>query len=269
MSSDPQQFLDVAIEAAQQAGSYLLENQGKLLREHIDEKNANDFVTYVDKGAEKIIIDHILARFPAHSILAEESGKSQQNSDFQWIIDPLDGTTNYIRNIPIYAVSIALQHHSELIAGVIFNPAEDELFCAAKDGGATLNKQQIRISETQDFSKAFLATGFPHHAKRYLPPFTRSFHEIFYASAGVRRLGAAALDMCYTACGRFDGYWELGLHAWDIAAGSIIVREAGGIVTDFWGNNAFLDSGFLIAGNSTIHERIKSTLNIYFRRQES
>ncbi len=269
MSSDPQQFLDVAIEAAQQAGSYLLENQSKLLREHIDEKNANDFVTYVDKGAEKIIIDHILARFPAHSILAEESGKSQQNSDFQWIIDPLDGTTNYIRNIPFYAVSIALQHHTELIAGVIFNPAEHELFCAAKGGGATLNNRSIHISETQDFSKAFLATGFPHHAKQYLPQFTRSFHEIFYAAAGVRRLGSAALDMCYTACGRFDGFWELGLHTWDIAAGSLIVREAGGIVTDFWGGEAFLDNGFLIAGNPMIHDRIKSILNIYFRRPKS
>ncbi len=268
MLPDKQQLLSVAIEAAQQAGSYLLENRGSLLREHIDEKSANDFVTFVDKGAEEIIIKHILNHYPEHSIIAEESGRSSNNSDFQWIIDPLDGTTNYIRNIPFYAVSIALQHRGKLIAGVVFNPAQKELFCATKGGGATLNKQPIRISETQDFSKAFLATGFPHHAKRYLPQFTRSFHEIFYASAGVRRLGSAALDMCYTACGRFDGYWELGLHAWDIAAGALLVREAGGIVTDFWGNNTFLDRGFLIAGNSTIHDRIKSTLNIYFRRRK-
>lgn len=264
MSGDAQQILKTAVEAARKAGLYLLDNWGKVNVEAADEKKKNDFVTYVDKASEKMIIEYILSDFPGHQILAEEGGKHQTGSDYQWIIDPLDGTTNFIRHIPIFAVSIAVKYHNEIVAGVVFNPVDNELFSAAKGRGARLNNTPIHISRITDFSRAFLATGFPHHSKRFLPQFIRSFSDIFFHSAGVRRLGSAALDLCYTACGRFEGFWEIGLNPWDVAAGSLIVQEAGGTVSDFWGKPTYLDSGFVIAGNSAIQKQLINILSIYF-----
>jgi myo-inositol-1(or 4)-monophosphatase len=244
MPEKVQQILKTAQEAARKAGRYLLDNRGRVDRETAGEKQKNDFVTEVDKTSEKMIIEHILSDFPDHQVLAEESGARQTSSAFQWIIDPLDGTTNFVHNIPVFTVSVA--------------------FTAVQDKGARLNGVPIRVSDTGDFSRAFLATGFPHHCKRRLPQFARAFSDIFFYSAGVRRLGSAALDLCYTACGRFDAFWETGLNAWDVAAGSLVVQEAGGLVSDFWGNSNYLDSGFIIAGNPVIHKRLVDILSIYF-----
>jgi myo-inositol-1(or 4)-monophosphatase len=264
MSGDSQRILKTAVEAARKAGLYLLDNWGKVNVAVADEKKKNDFVTYVDKTSEKMIIEYILSEFPDHQILAEEGGKRQTGSDYQWIIDPLDGTNNFIRHLPIFAVSIAAKYQNEIVAGVVFNPVDNELFTAAKGQGAYLNDTPIHVSGMADFSRAFLATGFPHQYKRYLPQFIKSFSDIFFHSAGVRRMGAAALDLCYTACGRFEGFWEVGLNPWDVAAGSLIVQEAGGTISDFWGKPTYLDSGFVVAGNSAIHQQLINILSIYF-----
>jgi myo-inositol-1(or 4)-monophosphatase len=211
-----------------------------------------------------MIIEHILSQYPDHQILAEESGAQQSSGAFQWIVDPLDGTTNFVHNIPVFTVSIAVKHVGEIVAGAVYQPVEEEMFTAARGNGARLNGAPIRVSKKHDFSRAFLATGFPHHSKKHLPAFIRSFSDIFFYSAGVRRLGSAALDLCYTACGRFDAFWETGLSAWDVAAGSLIVQEAGGVVSDFWGDSNYLNSGFIVAGNSPIHKRLIDILSIYF-----
>ena len=264
MSLDSQQLLHTAIDAARIAGAYLLEQAGKLDRSKIVEKKANDFVTEVDRGAERLIIDRICREYPEHQFLAEESGRSTATGDIVWIIDPLDGTTNYIQKIPFYAVSIAAYNGTEILAGVVFNPKLSEFFSAAKGLGAYLNDAPIRVSTEPDFSRAFLATGFPHQRKRNLPPFLTATNEIFFGSAGIRRLGSAALDLCYTACGRFDGYWELGLNPWDCAAGCLLVSEAGGTVSDFWGDSAYLENGHVIAANPAVHKQLQFHLSNHF-----
>lgn len=263
MPCEAREILNTAMEAARKAGLYLLENRGKLAAEAIGEKQRNDFVTEVDRNSEKIIIEHVLSKFPGHGILAEEGGASG-GGEFCWIIDPLDGTSNFVHNVPVFCISIALKRGDELLAGVVFDPLREEIFSAVKGAGAYLNGAPIRVSANGDFSRAFLATGFPHLSKRHLPQFLRSFSDIFYHCAGVRRLGSAALDLCYTACGRFDAFWELGLKPWDMAAGSLIVQEAGGMVSDFWGAQTYLESGFLIAGNPAIQKHLIDILSIYF-----
>ena len=269
MSLAPQQLLTTATEAALIAGAYLLEQSGKLIQSQISEKKSNDFVTEVDHTSERLVIDYIRSVYPDHDFLAEESGSTAASGSIQWIIDPLDGTTNYIRNIPVYAVSIAACRNDTLLAGVVYNPALNERFSAAKGHGATLNDTPITIGSCRDFRNAFLATGFPHQRKRSLPPFLGAFNDIFHEAAGIRRLGAAALDLCYTACGRFDAFWELGLHSWDMAAGALIVTEAGGIVTDFEGGDTFLASGNLVAANRDIHQRLKYHLCNHFSEKAS
>lgn len=257
--------METAILAAQKAGAYLLENFGKLTPSQIAEKAANDFVSYVDQTSEKIILDIIRTRHPDHAIMAEEGGRSGTRSPYQWFVDPLDGTTNFVREIPFFSVSIAVRKANHLLAGVVFSPLQNELFAAARRAGATLNGRPVQVSAQTDFRRAFLATGFPHHAKFHLPDFIRAFNDIFYHSAGIRRLGSAALDLCYTACGRFDGFWEAGLNTWDLAAGSLIVEEAGGRVSDFWGGDSYLHSGFVIAAPPPIHHHLTTILTQYFR----
>lgn len=264
MPTTPTQLLKTALAAAQLAGSYLLTQSGKLSAEQIREKSANDFVTEVDHTSEAQIIERIRQDFPDHHILAEESGATVADGNIQWIIDPLDGTMNYIRQIPFYAVSIAARQGNQLLAGVVYNPAQQECFHAIAGGGAYLNDVPIQVSTTDTLSRAFLATGFPHQRKRMLPLYSKTFNEVLHAAAGMRRIGSAALDMCYTACGRFDGYWELGLHPWDIAAGALLVTEAGGTVSDFRGNGDPLENGFMIAANSKIHRALQNIIQNHF-----
>ncbi|MCB0306901.1 MAG: inositol monophosphatase [Calditrichaeota bacterium] len=264
MPEESQQLLSIAVAACREAGGLLLENFGQLTAAAVDEKAKNDFVTALDRASEKAVIDLIRSRYPEHDILAEESGAALRNSDYRWIIDPLDGTTNFIKQIPFFAISIAVFYRGQAQAAAVFNPALGELFTALRHGGAFLNGKAIQVSSQNDFSRAFLATGFPHHAKFHLPPFVRAFSDIFYHAAGVRRLGSAALDLCYTACGRFEGFWELGLKPWDIAGGSLILQEAGGQVSDFRGADGYLDSGFVAAGNPATHLRLIEILSHHF-----
>ena len=257
------EFSTVAIEAAREAGKYLISQRGKLSPEQIDTKALNDFVTYVDQNSEKMIVDKILSHFPSHKILAEEGTRRTQQNDYQWVIDPLDGTKNFIQDIPIFSVSIALERKGEILTGVVYDPVQDELFLAERGQGAYCNNRRIEVN-TKKISEALIATGFPFKMKRYLPVYLLCFQEIFIECSGMRRCGSAAIDLCYTAMGRYEGFWELGLSRWDMAAGSLIINEAGGVVSDFWGEEHYLSSGFIIAGNRQVHPQLLKIIKNHF-----
>ncbi len=246
-------YLETSIQAARLAGKYLLENQDKISLQDVDVKAQNDFVTRIDRESEKIISQMIAEQFPGHRIRGEEGTNREADSQYQWWIDPLDGTKNYIQKLPFYSVSIALQKNNDIICGVVYDPVHDELFSAEKGAGAYCNERRISVSPQQDFSLALIATGFPHKLKQYLPVYLEIFGEIFRKASGARRCGSAALDLCHTAMGRYEGFWELGLNTWDIAAGCLILEEAGGEITDFEGAQDFLTSGNIVCGNSTAH----------------
>ncbi|MEJ2636262.1 MAG: inositol monophosphatase family protein [Calditrichia bacterium] len=210
----------------------------------------------------------LLENFPDHRILAEEGTANDSDADYRWIIDPLDGTKNYIQDVPVFCVSIALQKKKELVAGVIYDPVRDELFTAEKGSGAFCNGEQMHVG-SRNLKASLIATGFPFRSKDYLPLYLLAFEEIFLGCSGMRRLGSAALDLAYTAKGRFDGFWELGLSIWDIAAGSLMVREAGGIVSDFWGEDGYLNTGFIIAGPQPVHSKLLEILPHHFAARKT
>lgn len=261
-------YLDAALEAAKVAGRYLLDEKGKLTQEKISEKATNDFVTKVDLQSEKIITDILLGYFPDHSILSEESGFTHKDSPFMWIVDPLDGTKNYIHDIPVFGISIALMQEGEVILGVINNPSVNELFWAEAGKGAFLNGERIKVSSHEHIKNGLLATGFPHRKKEFIYRYTRLFYSILTDASDLRRMGAASIDLAYVACGRFDGFFELGLNIWDLAAGDIIIREAGGKISDFWGENKHLNTGFILAGNKSVHSELMKVASTYFPVEE-
>ena len=245
-------MLNIAVRAARAAGTLIVrayENGGDLQTEF---KSANDYVTSVDKEAEKLIISKIQQSYPTHSFVGEEGGAVAGDNEYQWIIDPLDGTTNFVRGIPHFAVSIALLHKGRLDQAVVFDPLRGELFTASKGAGAQLNGYRIRCSQKRDLSGTVLATAFPFKAKSATATSLDSFGRIFQQCGDVRRTGSAALDMAYVAAGRFDGYWEAGIQAWDIAAGELLVREAGGLVTDFSGGNDPMFKGNIVCGSAKV-----------------
>ena len=239
-------ILGVAVEAALQAGKLLLSSYGKLKASDIKTKAKNDFVTKIDKRAEELIISKIKRHFPGHGILAEETGKSPGHETL-WIIDPLDGTSNYIHEIPIFSISIGVIENGRLKAGVIYDPIHRELFTVQKGKGAFLNKRKIHVTAVRRLSDAPLTTGIPFRARDRFDEYMASFRAISLGSVGIRRAGSAALDLAYVACGRFDGFWELDLSPWDIAAGAVLVQEAGGKISDMWGNEDYLKNGDTLA----------------------
>lgn len=243
-------MLNIAVRAARVAGTIIgrgFENRGDLGTET---KGANDYVTQIDKDAEQAIIQKIQQSFPDHSFLGEESGETiGQDADFQWIIDPLDGTTNFVKGIPHFAVSIALRHKGRLEQAVVFDPIRGELFTASRGQGAQLNGYRIRTSKPRDLSETVLATGMPFKDKSRFGEYALSLNKIFHECGDIRRAGSAALDLAYVAAGRHDGYWERGIKAWDIAAGELLVRESGGLVTDYKGGNDPLFKGEIVAGS--------------------
>lgn len=243
-------FLQVAKEAAVIGGSILKENFRKIKSSDIQSKGIKDFVTYVDRLSEERIRNYILSVYPDHSFLGEEDG-SFGNSEFVWIVDPLDGTKNYIAGFEIFAVSVALRHENEYIAGAIYVPMLDKLYYAEKGGGAYLNGQRIRVSD-RPVQSAMVATGFPFRNIKELDSYLAMLKEAFITFSGVRRPGAAAIDLAMVAEGVFDGFFEMKLSIWDIAAGALLVEEAGGIFTDFEGKKD-LSSGNIIAGGQNIH----------------
>ena len=259
-----QDFLQVAVSAAENAGRYVLEAAGQIQNLDIQEKKPQDYVSEVDRNSEKLIAEAILAAFPAHSFVGEEMSdgngevKSHDNG-YQWVVDPLDGTTNFLRSIAHYAISIALFKDNEPIIGVVFDPSKNELFHATKGAGAFLNGQAIGVSKRPDLRGGVFATGIPFGGETLLtlPQFIKNMQQILdQQTAGIRRLGSAALDLAYVACGRYEGYWEANLNCWDIAAGCLLVEEAGGKVSDLRGNNNHFQNGDIVAANPDIHQKM-------------
>lgn len=250
------EFLRTAIEAAKRAGEVILNSLGKISKEDIRLKKTADFVTSVDRESERIIISTIKDRFPYHLILAEESLKEAETEQFRWIIDPLDGTTNFIHQYPVFSVSIALEYQKGIILGVIFDPLREELYSAEKGKGAFLNGRPITLSHVRDFGDSLVTTGFPFRRKEFIDLYLELFKNVFLKVSDLRRAGSAALDLAYLACGRCEGFFEIGLSPWDIAAGEIMIKEAGGIVTDFDGGGDYLSTGNIVAGTPFVHEKI-------------
>lgn len=253
-------FLESAIEAARLGGEVLLAHRGRRPT-GIDEKGLNDFVTDVDRASQRAVVEFLRKRHPDHSILAEEDEAHAGSSPYRWIIDPLDGTTNYIHDYPCYAVSVGVWRGDEAVAGAVLDPVRPELFYAERGGGAWLEagpakRRRIRVSGAGGLDGALLVTGFPFRQIDRLEDYLRSFRELLARSSGVRRDGSAALDLCYVACGRLDGFWEQGLSAWDLAAGAILIEEAGGIITDYRGEGAYLDSGDVVAAAPGVHAEV-------------
>lgn len=247
-------LLNVAIMAARRAGAVLGRNFNKRDKLTVEKKGRNDFVSSADLAAEKAIIDVIHKHYPDHAIQAEESG-AQGDSDHVWIIDPLDGTTNYLHGLPVYAVSIGLQINGRLEHGVVYDPMSEELFTASRGEGAQLDGRKIRVSGNKDLDRALIGTGFPYRqSDDELEPYLAMLGTVVKNTTGVRRLGAAALDLCYVACGRFDAFWETGLQPWDLAAGTLIIREAGGLITALDGGENHMETGHVLAGTPRIYK---------------
>jgi len=243
---------NIAVRAARKAGAIIMRSFSRVETLNVAEKQSNDFVSEIDRAAEEAILDTIRRAYPHHAILAEESG-SHAGNEYQWIIDPLDGTTNYLHGLPQFSVSIALQHRDELISAVVYDPVRDEMFTASRGNGALLNDRRLRVSQQRTLKGALIGTGIPFRDQRYLDSYLAMMRAMISDTAGIRRPGSAALDFAWVAAGRMDGFWELGLSAWDFAAGNLIVREAGGVVSDIRGGSRQLESGNVIAGNLKVH----------------
>jgi myo-inositol-1(or 4)-monophosphatase len=252
-------MLGIAVRAARRAGAIINRAARDVDVLPVTRKRHNDFVTEVDKSAEQAIIDILHRAYPDHAILAEESGATAGTageSEYTWIIDPLDGTTNFIHGFPQYAVSIGLKHKGVLAQGVVYDPTKNELFTATRGRGAYLNERRIRVSKRTQLNETLIGTGFPFRDFADLDEYLPMFREITARTAGIRRAGAAALDIAYVAAGRLDGFWEMGLSPWDMAAGALLVQEAGGLVGDFHGDAGFLDSGRVVCGNPKVFAQL-------------
>ena len=251
-------MLNIAIRAARTAGDSIVREMDRTRDISIETKGKNDFVTEVDKNAEGIIISVIKNAYPEHAFLAEESGQEGEN-DYLWIIDPLDGTTNFLHGFPHFSVSIALQNKGVLEQAVIYDPLKQELFTASKGKGAQLNNRKIRVSVKNTLDGALLGTGFPYNNKSVMQQFIESYKNLFPNVAGIRRAGVASLDLAYVACGRLDGFWEFNLRPWDIAAGALIIQEAGGINAELTGGADYMETGNIISANPKM---IKAMLKV-------
>lgn len=241
--------LEIAIKAALKAGQLINRESGNLDSLDVREKSPFDFVSNVDVACQELIVDMIRHYFPADGIVGEEASEHiNPNADNQWYIDPIDGTTNFLHGFPQYAVSIAMAQKGRIVVACVYDPTKNELFTAERGKGAFLNNRRIRVSGQRDFKRALIGTGFPFRATDDFAAYMPKFEAVAKASAGIRRAGAASLDLCYVGCGRLDGFWESGLKAWDLAAGSLIVLEAGGLVTDLAGGETYLESGSICCG---------------------
>lgn len=254
--------LNIAIKAARKAGSIINRASLDLDLLKVTTKQPNDFVTEVDKAAEAAIIQILKDAYPDYGILAEESGlaDSAQGSEFQWIIDPLDGTTNFIHGMPQYAVSIGLAQKGVVVQAVVYDPNRNELFTASKGGGAFLNDRRIRVSKRVKLQDTLIGTGFPYRVFDHADAYMAIFNELTRKTSGLRRPGAASLDLAYVACGRYDGFYEFGLAPWDIAAGTLLISEAGGLVSDLAGESNYLATGNIVAGTPKIFAQLLQTI---------
>jgi myo-inositol-1(or 4)-monophosphatase len=256
-------MINIALRAARKAGENIVRASDDLHRFEVKAKGVNNFVTEVDINAEREIIYHLQKAYPDHAILGEESGLiGSEESEYRWIIDPLDGTTNFIRGIPHYAVSIACMYRGKIEHAVVVDPVRREEFTASRGRGAQLNGHRIRVSDLANLDGALLGTGIPfkNHCDEQLQPYSKSIEVLASQCAGIRRAGAASLDLAYVAAGRLDAFWEIGLAQWDIAAGVLLVREAGGLVADIDGSDNYLDSGNIVCGNPKCFKAVLQTV---------
>ncbi len=247
--------LNIAVRAARNAGKIIMRSADRIDALTITAKGQNDFVSEVDHEAEAEIVATLRKAFPDHGIYAEE-GSMHKGDEYRWIIDPLDGTTNFLHGFPQYCISIALQHNNQMEQAVIYDPQRQELFTATRGGGAFLNDKRIRVSRAKGLNGSLLGTGFPFRNPQYLDAYVETFKVMHLQTAGIRRAGSAALDLAYVASGRLDGFWELALKPWDIAAGILLVQEAGGLIGDFSGGHDFLETGNIVAGNPKVFKAI-------------
>ena len=259
-------LLNIAVRAARSAGDFISRYSERVDSLQITEKSRNDFVTEVDKGAEKTIIDTIRKAYPNHSILAEESGQHSGN-EYEWIIDPLDGTTNFLYGFPHYAVSIAVRHKGRISQGVVYNPISQELFTASRGEGAQLDGRRLRVTSRKGLEGALLGTGIPYRDDQMhlMDDYLGMLKALIPGSAGIRRPGSAALDLAYVAAGRLDGFWEMDLNIWDIAAGVLLVEEAGGLVGDFKGGMDYLENGNIVAANPKVFKAMLQTIKPFVK----
>ena len=252
-------MIDDIIKIAKEAGSVIKDGFGKNF--NIEFKtNETNLVTDIDKASEKLITDFVKKNYPSHKILAEESGESGSNSDYLWVIDPLDGTTNFAHGIPIFSVSIGLQKNGQTIAGVVYDVMRDVLYSAELGGGAFANGKKLHVSKNDKLGRSVLVTGFPYNIAENPDNALEKFAALTKVARAVRRLGSAAIDLCYVASGVFDGFWEVYLHPWDVCAGKLIVEESGGLVTDFEGKRIDIFSQKFLASNSAVHNSIINIL---------
>jgi myo-inositol-1(or 4)-monophosphatase len=256
-------YLETAADIAREAGA-LLANYFER-RVAFELKGDFDLVTEADRASEKLVVERLRSHFPSHSIVAEEGGGHEGSSDYRWFVDPLDGTTNFAHSFPMFNVTLGLERAGEMIAGVIYDPVSQELFAAEQGAGSYLNHRRIRVSQCKRLEESLASTGFPSR-KRHLNINIHFYHQMAMASHGVRRTGSAALDLAYVACGRLDAFWEFGLMPWDMAAGSLMVREAGGAVSDMRGGpHSVSSSRDLLADNTTIHDQVLALFDEVFQ----
>jgi myo-inositol-1(or 4)-monophosphatase len=253
-------MLQVAVDAALEAGRFLKANVGKIKKIERKGGQETNLVTEIDKKAEQIIIGRLKKKYPDHDFLAEESGAAEVKSEFKWIIDPLDGTVNYTHGLHVFCVSIALERNGEIVLGVVYDPNMDELFTAEKGKGARLNKKRIQVSKTTRLIESLIVTGFPYDVRDNPEPIVVHFKNFLAEAQAVRRLGSAALDLCYVSAGRFDGFWEGMLNPWDMAAGVLLVTEAGGKWTDFRGLPSSVYGKQMLATNGLVHDQMLAVL---------
>ncbi len=261
-------MLNIAVRAARQAGNVILRSVDRVDTLTISSKSRNDFVSEVDRNAEQEIIAVIRKHYTNHGILAEESG-AQEGEEYVWIIDPLDGTTNFLHGFPQFSVSIGIQHKGVLAHAVVYDPMRQEIFTASRGAGAQLNNKRIRVSTLKSLDGALLGTGFPFRYQQHLDCYLQTFKALTPMTAGIRRAGSAALDLAYVAAGRLDGFWEFGLSPWDIAAGVLLIQEAGGLVGDLSGGNEFMDTGNIVAGSPKVFKALLQTLHPHLTQELS
>ncbi len=252
-----------AIDTIKQTGLFILNERKNFTPSNVEIKGSHDYVSYVDKTAEKQLVEGLKTILPEAGFITEEQTVIQENKYYNWIIDPLDGTTNFIHGLPLYSISVALREDENIIMGIVYEINLDECFYAWKDGGAYLNGMQISVTNTKDLDNSLIATGFPYYDYSRLSQYMNLFEDLMQHTRGIRRLGSAAVDLAYVACGRFEVFYEYGLRPWDVAAGVLIVQEAGGIVTDFNNGNNFLFGKELIASNKGVFEEFSKKLQHY------
>lgn len=253
--------------AVETASSFIKSNVGRIKNHDVEHKSFNSLVSHVDKTSEELLKESLVRIIPGSGFIAEESEESGHDADYKWIIDPLDGTTNFLHELPFFAVSVALSYKGELLVGVVFDIVHNDSFYAWKGGGSYLNGKKINVSQNNNLNDCLVATGFPYYDFDWMESYLRCFRHFMHTTRGVRRIGSAALDLAYVACGRFDFYFEYSLQKWDMAAGILLVTEAGGVVSDLRGGENFLNNGSIIASSKNIYEKvleiIKPEFNAY------